>query len=48
MADEQTCPRCGMAQGTGKGGGGRGVDKGGTIYCCDGCAENTGCTCASG
>ena len=39
---EKTCPRCSMAEKEWKGGNGRGVDKRQT-FCCDGCANNTGC-----
>ena len=42
---QQTCPQCGMQQAEWKGNGGRGVSKDGRTYCCEGCAENTGCTC---
>jgi hypothetical protein len=28
-----------------KGNNGQGVEKAGTLYCCDGCANATGCTC---
>ena len=42
---EKTCPRCSMAEKEWKGGDGRGVDKSGQTFCCDGCANNTGCTC---
>jgi hypothetical protein len=44
MAD-QTCPRCGMHRNDWKGNNGRGVTREGQTYCCDGCANNTGCTC---
>jgi hypothetical protein len=41
----QTCPRCGMTRERWKGNGGQGVQSGGQTYCCQGCANNTGCTC---
>lgn len=42
---EQTCPRCGMTKSQWKGNGGDGVERDGVRYCCDGCANGTGCTC---
>jgi hypothetical protein len=33
-----------MAKQSWKGNGGQGVAKDGQTYCCDGCANNTGCT----
>jgi hypothetical protein len=44
MAD-RTCPRCGMDENQWKGNNGRGVNKNGQNYCCEGCAENSRCTC---
>jgi hypothetical protein len=44
MAQER-CPACGMTKDQWKGNGGRGVSRGGRTYCCDGCANGTGCTC---
>lgn len=43
--EQQRCPRCGMNRSEWQGNGGQGVEKGGTLYCCDGCANGTGCTC---
>jgi len=43
--DVQTCPTCGKEQQDWGGSGGRGFKKGGESYCCQGCAEGTGCTC---
>jgi hypothetical protein len=34
-----------MAKNQWKANGGQGVSQGGQTYCCDGCAQNTGCTC---
>jgi hypothetical protein len=34
-----------MAKQAWKGNGGNGVERGGQTYCCDGCANNSGCTC---
>ncbi len=45
MSPQQTCPGCGMEQGVWKGNGGQGVDKDGTTYCCQECADGTGCIC---
>ena len=42
---EKTCVRCGMPDSQWTGSGGVGVKSGGQTYCCQGCAENTGCTC---
>ena len=43
--EERTCPRCGMEQRLWQGNNGQGVTKEGQLYCCTGCANNTGCTC---
>jgi hypothetical protein len=40
-----TCPRCGMAREQWQSNRGQGVRAGGATYCCQGCADNTGCTC---
>jgi len=43
--EEQVCTRCAIPQ---KGWGdnsGRGFEKDGRVYCCEGCAGNSGCTC---
>ncbi len=45
MAEAQTCPGCGMDRSVWKGGGGRGVVRDGTDYCCEECAQGTGCIC---
>ena len=42
---EKTCPKCGMTEKQWKGNNGQGVNKDNQTYCCNGCAENTGCTC---
>lgn len=42
---EQICPNCGMLQSEWKGNQGLGYQEGQEIYCCQGCAENTECTC---
>ena len=42
---EQTCPACGMPQREWKENHGKGYTKDGQTYCCQGCAEQTGCTC---
>jgi hypothetical protein len=34
-----------MAKQDWKGNGGQGVSRNGQTYCCDGCANNSGCTC---
>lgn len=41
----EACPMCGMARDEWRGNGGQGYELGGLIYCCQGCAEGTGCTC---
>lgn len=41
----ETCPNCGMAREEWRGNGGQGYSVAGLLYCCQGCAENTGCTC---
>jgi hypothetical protein len=45
QSGDQTCPRCGMTRDRWQGNGGQGVQSGGQTYCCQGCADNTGCTC---
>lgn len=45
MADQATCPGCGMERSVWKGGGGEGVQKDGTTYCCEECTNRTGCIC---
>jgi hypothetical protein len=46
--DEQRCPGCGMEAEDWKGTGSRGFHAGGELYCCQGCADGSGCTCESG
>jgi len=41
----QTCPVCKMEQHEWKDNNGEGYAKDGQTYCCQGCAEKTGCTC---
>ena len=43
--EDQMCPRCGMNQKDWTANEGRGFNKEGESYCCQGCAEGTGCTC---
>jgi hypothetical protein len=40
----QTCPNCGMTREEWQNDG-QGYEYGGTTYCCQGCADGTGCTC---
>ncbi len=42
--NETTCAECGMPQAN-WGGDGQGYAADGEVYCCQGCAEGTGCTC---
>jgi hypothetical protein len=42
---EKKCPACGMTKDEWTGNGGDGVSRGGELYCCNGCANDTGCTC---
>ncbi len=42
---EQSCPRCGMGQHQWSGNGGQGIEKDGRMYCCNGCATGSRCTC---
>jgi hypothetical protein len=42
----QTCPHCGMEQKDWTSNHGQGYSDSGELYCCQGCAEGTGCTCA--
>ncbi|MGA7730784.1 MAG: hypothetical protein WCD37_05880 [Chloroflexia bacterium] len=44
-AASQDCPKCGMPKAEWRGNGGQGFQMGSTIYCCQGCATDTGCTC---
>lgn len=44
--EQDVCPRCGMSRDQWPGGSASvGYMKGGVAYCCQGCAENTGCIC---
>ncbi len=45
MSAEQTCPGCGMERSVWKGNGGQGVNRNGETYCCQECADGTGCIC---
>lgn len=40
--DQTSCPACGMKKDTWQS---KGVTKNGKTYCCQGCADGTGCTC---
>lgn len=40
-----TCPECGMSAKDWTGNQGKGIEKNGTRYCCEGCAQGTGCIC---
>ena len=42
---EQVCQRCGLSKLKWKGNDGQGYLLAGLVYCCLGCAEDTGCTC---
>jgi len=42
---EQTCSRCDMPRHQWQGNDGEGVLRNDQTYCCQGCAEGTGCTC---
>jgi hypothetical protein len=42
----QTCPHCGMEQKDWTANHGQGYPDNEELYCCQGCAEGTGCTCA--
>lgn len=39
------CPNCGLLQDRWTGNSGEGYEKQGLIFCCEGCAEDTGCGC---
>jgi len=41
----QTCPNCGMAREEWQGNQGQGYEYAGQTYCCEGCADGSGCTC---
>jgi hypothetical protein len=40
---EEMCPRCGMQQSEWQEP--EGFERNGETYCCQGCADETGCTC---
>jgi hypothetical protein len=40
-----TCPNCGMNRDEWQGNGGLGYEYQGQTYCCEGCADGSGCTC---
>jgi hypothetical protein len=44
MAHQQ-CAGCHMPRNQWQGNGGQGVGQNGQMYCCQGCANNSGCTC---
>ena len=46
MSEEQWCTECGMEQAEWRGNAGQGYVLDDEQYCCQGCAEGTGCTCA--
>lgn len=39
------CPGCGLARSLWAGKDGEGVERGGRVFCCDGCARARGCCC---
>ena len=45
FAESQICPNCGMRKEDWQGNGGYGYELEGQLYCCRGCAHNTGCNC---
>jgi hypothetical protein len=45
MAQIQVCAECGLAQPDWKGNAGQGYSLEGELYCCQECAEDTGCIC---
>ncbi len=44
---QQRCSKCGLPKSQWTGNNGQGYTKDGQAYCCEGCADNTGCTCGS-
>ena len=44
--EQSTCPNCLMEKSEWTGNAGKGVQQDQDVYCCQGCAEDTGCTCA--
>jgi hypothetical protein len=47
LPSERICSRCAMTKEEWSGNHGRGVIEAGEVYCCQGCADDTGCTCDS-
>ncbi len=45
MAETDICSRCGISNDEWSANEGQGFDLRGESYCCEGCAEDTGCTC---
>ncbi len=45
MEQKQTCPACGTPKQDWRENGGEGYKSDDGIYCCQGCAEGSGCTC---
>ncbi len=41
----RVCPNCGMPKDEWRGNAGEGFQMGDKVYCCQGCATGTGCTC---
>jgi hypothetical protein len=41
----QACPVCGMEKSEWKANAGKGVEKSGQTFCCEGCANGKECTC---
>jgi hypothetical protein len=46
MQEEQTCPNCGMPRQDWRGNNGEGYQSDDGVYCCEGCADGSGCTCS--
>ncbi len=46
MENRQMCPNCGMPHEQWKGNDGHGYNREGRSYCCQGCADGSGCTCS--
>ena len=46
ISEVVVCPNCGRPESQWKEAGGEGFSLGGQSYCCRGCADETGCTCA--
>lgn len=45
QTEVQTCERCGVVKSEWSENGGQGIRMENKTYCCEGCAENTGCEC---